>query len=69
MSDKGSDIEARLALAELVLQKAREAMVEAYESGGMSGLCAEGRWELALDSLRSLDLKKIVEGVSPPSKR
>jgi hypothetical protein len=35
-------------------------MVTAYEDAGRSGLCAEGRWEMALDSLRSINLSNIV---------
>jgi hypothetical protein len=31
-------------------------MTRAYEEGGLSGLCAEGRWELALDTVKSLNL-------------
>jgi hypothetical protein len=26
----------------------------------MSGLCAEGRWEMAVDSMRSLDLAAVL---------
>jgi pentatricopeptide repeat protein len=35
-------------------------MVAAYEDAGISGLCAEGRWEMALDALRSIDPSKFV---------
>ncbi len=44
-----------------VLEAARSALTQAYEDGGMSGLCAEGRWDLALDSLKKLDLKAVVD--------
>jgi uncharacterized protein DUF3565 len=40
-----------------VINATRTALIEAYEEGGMSGLCAEGRWDLALDALKKLDLK------------
>jgi len=33
-----------------------DAAVAAYEDAGLSGLCAEGRWEAAVDAMRSLDL-------------
>jgi hypothetical protein len=33
-----------------------EAARAAYEDAGIAGLCEEGRWELALDAIRSLDL-------------
>lgn len=32
------------------------AAIEAYEDGGLRGLCAEGRFELAIDAMRALDL-------------
>jgi hypothetical protein len=30
---------------------------EAYENAGVQGLCAEGRWELAVDAIKRLDLR------------
>lgn len=39
----------------------QKALIEAYESGGMSGLCAEGRWELAIGALQTLELDKIAQ--------
>ena len=33
---------------------------EAYEDAGIRGLCHEGRWELALDAMKHLDLQKII---------
>jgi hypothetical protein len=42
----------------------REALLAAarlaYEEGGLSGQCAEGRWELALDALKSADLSPAI---------
>jgi len=29
---------------------------EAYEQAGIQGLCAEGRWECALDKMRTIKL-------------
>jgi hypothetical protein len=44
-----------------ILEAARlaclEAALEAYENAGMSGLCAEGRWECAIQAIRELNLK------------
>ncbi len=37
-----------------------QAALAAWEDAGMSGLCAEGRWERAIDALRSLDLEQAV---------
>ncbi len=48
-------------VARAVLKECEKSLREAYESGGMSGLCQEGRWDLALDSLKKLDLKAIAE--------
>ena len=47
-------------IAEAVIKECRASLVAAYEEAGMSGLCAEGRWEMALDSLRSIKLSKII---------
>ena len=45
-------------------EQARAALVEAalaaYEDAGVRGLCAEGKWEVAVDAMRSLDLSRIV---------
>jgi hypothetical protein len=47
-------------VAEAVIKECRQSLVQAYEDAGTSGLCAEGRWEIALDSLSSIDLSKIL---------
>jgi hypothetical protein len=47
-------------VAEAVINACRESLVAAYEGAGSSGLCAEGRWEMALDSLRSINLSQII---------
>ncbi len=36
-----------------------DAALEAWESAGISGLCFEGRWEVAIGAIRSLDPRKI----------
>lgn len=48
-------------LSEAVREACLQAALEAYESGGISGLCAEGRWELAMQAIRTLDLQQIVD--------
>ena len=48
--------EAGRAVAEAVRETLASVARQAYEEGGMSGLCAEGRWELALDAMRAADL-------------
>ena len=44
------------AVAEAVRAALAAAARDAYEEGGLSGLCAEGRWDLALDAIRAVDL-------------
>jgi hypothetical protein len=39
-----------------------EIALQAYEEAGLSGLCAEGRWEVAIGAMRNYDVRKIVAG-------
>ena len=50
-------------LCESIREACLQAAVEAYENAGISGLCAEGRWELAVQAIRTLDLRQIVAGI------
>ena len=52
------------AIAETIRQACIDAALGAYEQAGISGLCAEGRWELAVDAMRSLDVKGLLERLS-----
>jgi hypothetical protein len=54
------DDEARRLLAEAVRDACVRAALDGYEQAGMSGLCAEGRWEMAVDSMSSLDLAAVL---------
>jgi hypothetical protein len=36
-----------------------EAALQAYDDAGIRGLCAEGRWEVALDAIKMVDLASI----------
>jgi PAS domain S-box-containing protein len=49
--------------ADLVRQACLAAALQAYEDAGLSGLCAEGRWEAALDALRSVPLRPLVDAL------
>ena len=49
----------QLELAEAVRQACIQAALDAYEDAGVSGLCAEGRWEAAIGAMQSLDLKRL----------
>ena len=54
-------------LAEAVKQECIDTALRAYEQAGISGLCAEGRWELAIDAVRNLDVKRLTVPVEPPA--
>ena len=47
-------------LAKRIRQACLEAIIQAYDDGGIQGLCAEGRWELAVSALRTLDLTPLL---------
>ena len=51
--DTGSDA------ADAVRRAVIDAGVSAYEDAGLSGLCAEGRWEAAVDAMRSADVDAV----------
>ncbi len=51
-------------LAETVRAACLEAVREAWEDGGIQGLCCEGRWELAVAALQQLDVRSLL----PPSR-
>jgi hypothetical protein len=53
-------------VAAAAIAECRKAITAAYEQGGVSGLCAEGRWELALDSLESVSIRALVESSLRP---
>lgn len=46
-----------------IARATQRALVEvaqrAYEEAGLSGLCEEGRWEVALGAMRSYDVTKV----------
>lgn len=49
----------QLKLAEAVRTACIQAAVQAYEEGGIFGLCAEGRWEYAVSALQRLDVEAL----------
>lgn len=51
-------------IAELIRAACLEAALEAYQDAGISGLCAEGRWEYAMQAISTLDLKEILRQAS-----
>ncbi len=55
-----SDRDSARRIAEAVREACLTAARKAYEDAGISGLCEEGRWECALDAIRSLDIEAVV---------
>ena len=58
-------------LAQAVREACVEAALKSYEEAGISGLCYEGRWECAVDTMRNLDLAVLLEqleSLSPAGK-
>jgi hypothetical protein len=51
-------------IAEMVRSACLEAALEAYEDAGISGLCAEGRWEYAVQAISTLDLEAVLRQAS-----
>ncbi|HRD66451.1 MAG TPA: acetyltransferase [Candidatus Competibacter sp.] len=47
-------------LAEAIRAACIEAALAAYEEGGVLGLCAEGRWEYAISTLRQLNMNALL---------
>lgn len=50
--------------AEAIRAACIKAALEAYEEGGVLGLCAEGRWEYAISTLQQLDLAVVLDALS-----
>jgi len=50
----------RLEIAETVREACLRAALAAYEEAGIRGLCGEGRWALAMQAIRNLDLRSFV---------
>ncbi len=50
-------------IAEAVRQACLRVALENYERAGLSGLCDEGRWEMAADAMRTLDLEAILRAL------
>ena len=58
MSNDSSQL---LKLAEQIQQACIQAALEGYEHAGISGLCEEGRLEVAISEMRMLDLATLVK--------
>ncbi|HEY0024718.1 MAG TPA: hypothetical protein VGB24_17515 [Longimicrobium sp.] len=51
-------------VAEAARRACAEAAEAAYEDAGIRGLCAEGRWEIALEAIRRVDLEAVIREVA-----
>jgi len=58
-------------LAEAVRSACVQAALDGYEQAQIAGLCQEGAWEVAVDAIRMLDLKTILQAMTedPPPPR
>jgi hypothetical protein len=56
-------MDAYMQTAEAVRQACIAAALQAYEDAGVSGLCHEGRWEYAVDAMRGLPLRPLVQAL------
>jgi hypothetical protein len=54
-------------LAEAVRAACIQAALDAYEEGGVLGLCAEGRWEYAISAMRQLDVQAVAAESAEPA--
>ena len=50
----------RLALAERIREACIAAALEGYEDAAVSGLCGEGALEVAISTMRRLDLESVL---------
>ena len=50
---------ARQEIAESTRRKLIQIALLAYEEAGLSGLCAEGRWEVALGAMQSCNVMSL----------
>jgi hypothetical protein len=56
-------LEDPLEIAEVVRQACITAALCAYDDAGLSGLCHEGRWEGAVDAMRALPLRSLLQAL------
>ena len=54
-------------LAKRIRAACLEALLQAYEDAGVQGLCAEGRWEVAVGALKTVELAALLREFKQPS--
>ena len=51
-------------IAQAVRSACVTAALDGYEQAQISGLCQEGAWEVAVDAMRMLDLRKVLQAMT-----
>ena len=54
-------------LAKRIRDACLETLLQAYEDAGIQGLCAEGRWEVAVGALKTVELAPLLREFKQPS--
>ena len=54
-------------LAKRIRDACLEAVLQAYEDAAVQGLCAEGRWEVAVGALKTVELAPLLREFKQPS--
>ena len=54
-------------LAKRIRDACLEALLQAYEDAGVQGHCAEGRWEVAVGALKTIELAPLLREFKYPS--
>lgn len=54
-------------LADAIRRAIIDAAEAAYEDAGIRGLCAEGRWEAAVQGMRGVDVEAVARGAAASS--
>ena len=54
-------------LAKRIRDACLAAALQAYEDAGVQGLCAEGRWEVAVGALKTVELAPLLREFQHPS--
>jgi hypothetical protein len=49
------------ALAEFIRNECVKIALESYEEASIRGMCREGAWEYAVDSMRNLKIKELLK--------
>lgn len=69
MSGSAPTTETLHAAAEAVRAACLRAALDGYERAGFGGMCEEGRWEMVVDSIKSLDVDAIVRELAPDERK